>query len=126
MKRKIALSWCRVNTRRVDRLSAAMSVEVISRRSVLEIAKFLDVTFDYCRSHSLDQDPYRYLFVDSLVQGFPDGLGEPLRLDVVTRENRRQGIHFLMALWDRCRLGGAIGSNWLYPMPTSNLNPPLP
>ena len=63
-----------------------MSAEVIYRRSVVEIAKFLDVTVDYCRCRSLDQDPYRYLFVDSLVQGFPDGRGETLRLDVVTRK----------------------------------------
>jgi hypothetical protein len=87
VKRKTALSWCLVKIRGVDRLSAAMSDEVIYRRSMLGIAKYIDMIVDYCPCRSLGQDPYRYLFVDSLVKEFPDRRGETLRLGVFTCEN---------------------------------------
>lgn len=105
-----------VSTRRVDRLAAAMGIEGISKSQVSEMAKSLDAIVDDFRRRSLDQGPYRYLWVDALAQRCReggrvvnvvavtatgvnvDGHRELLGLDVFTREDEAAWDSFFNAL----------------------------
>ena len=105
-----------VSTRRVDRLAAAMGIEGISKSQVSEMAKSLDAIVDDFRQRPLDRGPYRYLWVDAIVQRCreggrvvnvtavtatgvnADGRRELLGLDVFTSEDEAAWETFFNAL----------------------------
>ena len=105
-----------VSTRRVDRLAAAMGIEGISKSQVSEMAKSLDEIVDDFRQRPLDRGPYRYLWVDAIVQRCreggrvvnvtavtatgvnADGRRELLGLDVFTSEDEAAWETFFNAL----------------------------
>jgi len=72
-----------VSTRRVDRLAAAMGIEGISKSQVSEMAKSLDAIVDDFRQRPLDRGPYRYLWVDAIVQRCREG-GRVVNVTAVT------------------------------------------
>ena len=72
-----------VSTRRVDRLAAAMGIEGISKSQVSEMAKSLDAVVDDFRQRPLDRGPYRYLWVDAIVQRCREG-GRVVNVTAVT------------------------------------------
>lgn len=72
-----------VSTRRVDRLAAAMGIEGISKSQVSEMAKSLDEIVHDFRQRPLDQGPYRYLWVDAIVQRCREG-GRVVNVTAVT------------------------------------------
>lgn len=108
-----------VSTRRVERIAAAMGIENISKSQVSEMAKSLDRMVDDFRNRSLDQGPYRYVWLDAITQRCreggrvvnviavtatgvnADGRRELLGLDVFTDENQQAWETFLQGLVDR-------------------------
>lgn len=72
-----------VSTRRVDRLAAAMGIEGISKSQVSEMAKSLDEIVSDFRQRPLDRGPYRYLWVDAIVQRCREG-GRVVNVTAVT------------------------------------------
>lgn len=72
-----------VSTRRVDRLAAAMGIEGISKSQVSEMAKSLDEIVSDFRQRPLDHGPYRYLWVDAIVQRCREG-GRVVNVTAVT------------------------------------------
>ena len=62
-----------VSTRRVDGLVKAMGVKGISKSQVSEMAKELDEMVDGFRDRPLEDGPYRYLWLEAIIQRVREG-----------------------------------------------------
>ena len=105
-----------VSTRRVEGLVQTMGLDGISKSQVSEMAKHLDETVEEFRNWPLTGAPYRYLWIDALVQKCreggrvvnvatmvatgvnKDGHREILGVDVVTNEDGTGWLGFLRSL----------------------------
>jgi transposase-like protein len=105
-----------VSTRRVDGLVRTLGIESLSKTQVSAMAKSLDATVDAFRNRPIDSGPYRYLWIDALVQKCReggrvvnvalicatavnrDGQREILGMDVITAEDGAAWTAFLRSL----------------------------
>jgi transposase-like protein len=105
-----------VSTRRVDGLVRTLGIEGLSKAQVSAMAKSLDAMVEAFRNRPLDAGPYRYLWIDALVQKCReggrivnvalicatavnrDGQREILGMDVITAEDGAAWTAFLRAL----------------------------
>jgi transposase-like protein len=108
-----------VSTRRVEGLVQAMGVSDISKSQVSQMAGELDQLVDEFRNRPLEYGPYRYLWLDAMVQRCreggrvvnvavvtatgvnADGRRELLGLDVFTSEDQAGWTEFLRTLVSR-------------------------
>ncbi len=87
-----------VSTRRVDDLVKAMGIEGMSKSEVSRLAAELDVLVTEFRERTLDQGPYRYLWIDALTQRVREG-GRVVNVSAtiataVNAEGRREIVGF--------------------------------
>ena len=105
-----------ISTRRVDGLVKTLGIDGISRSQVSAMAKSLDPMVEAFRNRPLDAGPYRYVWVDALVQKCReggrianvalvcatgvnhDGQREILGMDVITAEDGAAWTAFLRSL----------------------------
>lgn len=105
-----------ISTRRVDGLVKTLGIDGISRSQVSAMAKSLDPMVESFRNRPLDTGPYRYVWVDALVQKCReggrivnvalvcatgvnrDGQREILGMDVITAEDGAAWTAFLRSL----------------------------
>jgi putative transposase len=87
-----------ISTRRVDDLVKAMGIDGISKSEVSRMAAELDAKVAEFRDRPLDAGPYRYLWIDALVQRVREG-GRVVNVSAViatavNAEGRREIIGF--------------------------------